>query len=82
MRKSLFLENLSAVKNQEEREANSRTCVRMCVFVGIFVHMGFLDFFLLTFIFKFHCVFGCVLMLHILMRDITRLWVSLPHRAA
>jgi len=73
MRKALFLENISVVKNQEDREANSRTFVRICVREGVFVPMGFLDFFLLTFIFKFHCVFGCVLMLHILMRDITRL---------
>jgi len=35
MRKALFLENTSAVKNQEDREANSRTCVRMCVWVGV-----------------------------------------------
>jgi len=37
MRKALFLENISAVKNQEDREANSKTCVRMCVCVWVFL---------------------------------------------
>ena len=37
MRKTMFLEKISAVKNQEDREANSKTCVRMCVCVYVCV---------------------------------------------
>jgi len=45
MRKTLFLENISVVQNQEDREANSRTCVRMCVCVGGFCAYGIFSLF-------------------------------------